>query len=469
MRKDFADIADALRTSVTGIAASGADDRETRLAKSLDEFEAELEARLDEYLGPLNEPLRKGLNHIQAFATALATMNRTVNALKTGRPSWLLGSSSDDGMPAEELPEDVKAELDRFMALGVLTLREMVNNSAELPDTDDDLVRAERAGCLAKIADGNAGEFLVITDLPMDLREYLAHPLELMLEKADLGCAMMDSARDAADELSRVSPELITQEIAEAYPEIFEVEDGQQEPDRAAALLKALMPPQRRQTATTQQNGGGQPAASDTIIGDGGDPNDDALDPSDTGLTDDVPTNPLEIITRLATIITVIGGSLLQGSQGAGADTIDATDPSGSMSDDTTNVGLQRSIPIAQVPLQKILAGEVAVEPSLADALEELLTLRKRAPQFEQDMEKLRKKVAELQARPVPAAGVARIVVDKSADGSFPGMQKSADTAAELARLASSGTDPDGDAASRLLIKQAHMGGGRPLVQLPGG
>jgi len=61
-------------------------------------------------------------------------MNQTVEAIKTGRPSYMI--DGDSSMPQEILPPELLEELDHFMSVGVFALRSMVNNSVELP-TDD--------------------------------------------------------------------------------------------------------------------------------------------------------------------------------------------------------------------------------------------------------------------------------------------------------------------------------------------
>lgn len=467
MRKDVAGHVDTLRSSVIEIANSPVENREELLTKSLNEFHATLEDTLDDLYGVEDEPLEKGLNHVSAFASALNRMNQVVTAIKTGRPNYMI--DSDSNSTPEPVPAGIELGLDHFMRCGLFVLRSMVNDTGEFPDGDEELERAEEAGMLAKIETPDIGDIPILTMLPDDLRVYFTDPLELMLESADLGQELTKRAIDLAD-LVIGSQREIPEDIIEAYPEIFGVED--EELGKAGG---APFPPKRKPQAGDTGQGG-----DDENAGDGGDPN-AASDPTDQGaqgdqgdggdagdMTDDTPQNPIEMIARLASIITVISGSLMQGAQGAdqGAAGGGATGGMAMGSEDQRNVGLQRGEPISEVPLAKILAGEVEVDDTVADAIEELMKRREETPALTKQLTdandalaQLRKTVAELQARPAPAKGVMKVVpVTKQEDGQTGSTAQ--ETAAEIDRL--SKANPDG--AVRLLIKQAHSTGGRPLV-----
>lgn len=462
MRKGVIGLSDTLRASVLEIMNSADGDREALLMKSFGEFNGALEEGLDVRYGPEPEMLAKGLNHISAFASVLNRVNQVVNAIKTGRPGYMV--DSDSNTPEEPLPDDVVAELDRFVRVGVLTLSSMVNNSAELPEDDAALERAERAGTLVKIETGE-GDVLIESGLPNELKKYFVDPLELMLDAADLGREMTGHAGMLAEQL--LEQNAIPESVISAYPDLFEISDP---------LGKAFPPPKKKPGAAlapgeadddarggamggedNQSSGPGQ----DEALGSGA--TDEGQGGEMTDLSDDTPQNPLEMVARLATMIVVIAGSLLQG-EGGGATDQQGNTMSGDPND-PNNVGLQRGIPIDMVPLAKIFAGEVEVDSSLADALEELLALRKRVPDLEKqlgELATLRTAVARLQAQPAPMKGVIRAPVTKAADNMPAGAKTEAALAEEIAALAK--RNPEGTDAAKLLIAAVHGRGGTPLL-----
>lgn len=472
MQKDVVPLIDTLKASVNEIALSGADNREDLLTRSFTEFQDTLLRKMDERYGADPEPLAKGLNHISAFASALNRMNQTVTAIKTGRPSYMV--DSDSGSPPEILPAELAIGLDHFMAVGIFALREMVNNSVELPETEEELAQAEKAGELVKIEGGSDGEDLMLrSTLPETLRGHITHPLDLMIDAADLGRTMMKIAGDHAQAL--LDAEMVPADVIQEYPDLFEVQDEMGkafppakkkpgEADPPAARARAPAPGTDDGSATDEADGTG---AADQGAG---------LETGD--VTDDTPQDPLEILARLATIMVVITGSLLQGQGGdptgaaAGGDQTGATMPPGAAA--TPPVGLQRGTPIETTPLAKIMGGEVEVDPTLADALVELEDLRKKAPDLEKkltttntELELLKIKVAELSGQPTQPKGV----LSQPALGK--GEEVTAGTAIDviaqrLEKMRKDNPEGDGGEASKLLIGAVHSGGGRPFAPLGG-
>lgn len=455
MRKDLSGLIATLAKSVTGISTTQPlESRDELMAKSFSEFEATLLERLDPVLPPDEEPLAKGLNHIATFANALRSAGNTVNALQTGKPSWMV--SSDGGDADEKLPDEISDMLTDWINVGVDCLRSMVNSTAELPN-ESELRRLERSGNLAKIATFEGDELLVKTELPEDYHEFLTDPVEMLANMALHGQVFTERARAIAEDLQK--QDALPDEIVQSFPELFE-------------------PPMAK--------------ARDENVGTGGDPDaapDPGTDPNgpDDGTGDDAPQNPIELITRLASIIVVVAGSVLQGQGGGAPDDTDVD----TGTDDGTNappVGnptsrlppqLRRQAPSFDVPLKKILAGEVEVDPELADALEELDKLRKIAaaakpaqPDAElrkqldganTELAKLKEMVERLQKQPAPAKGTV-MVVEKRDDTPGPLPQSGPvdlnKIAAEVERL----RDVDPDGAARALLKATHAGGGRPFV-----
>jgi len=475
MRKSITDLIDLLRTSTIEIANSAAEDREARLTKSLGEFQATLLDKLDPLLPPAEEPLAKGLNHIATFAQALRDIATRVKAMQTGQPSWMVQDSSDG--QRETLPDDISEQLDNFIRMGVVTLRAMVNDTAELPD-EGELERMQAAGELVKIETVDGSELLVKTALPQKYHEFLADPREMLTEYALLGRSMANQALAFADDMAKngeLDPDVITN-----FPELFE-------PD---PLLKAI----------GDENAGG-----------GGDPdraNDEGSDPN-TDLSNDAPQDPIELMVRMASIIVVVGGSLLQAQQG-----VDMTDQTTSGVNDnggaagapnppdatagaTGNAAAGGNAPpptdndqppwlkrrgaaaakiepsFGEIPLAKILDGTVAVDPSIKEALDELLKRRgeeseivKAMGEADEMIKMLRGQVATLGQQLAPPKGAVTdrfITVDKQMDSAPFGqtpreiLAKSADHIRRLQEL-----NPEGDQAARELVKMTHRGGGTP-------
>jgi Mg2+ and Co2+ transporter CorA len=463
MRKDVSGLLDTLYDSVAGIVASAAPDANELLTKSFGEFNEALDQQLEVEYGPDPEPLGKGLNHIAAFANALGKMEASVEAIKAGRPIF-----QDQQEPV--LASTVAA-LDRFLGHGDVLLRQMTNDTARIPDDEEDLERAEKAGELVKIESRYGDEMLVKSDLPDDLVAFLTDPLDLMTEIADLGSAMIGDARDIADALLKGDAEAIPEEVAEAFPLVFE------------PLQKAPPPPQRKPAFEAQRNqgDGGQGEAADEPQGDestdtGDDPGDAGDGGASTDITDDTPQNPIETITRLASIIVVIAGSLQQSMQGQ--DFTGATsqpDMAGGQGSDMRNVGLQRGEPILDQPLQKILAGEAELQVpgmgamTFAEALEELSELRKRVPQLNKELgEKgdafsmLKQRYDQIASQVVKPPGMQKVVSVGKGEDSMPGSVTIEGDMEKLEKLQSS--DPEGGAAAKFLIGRVHQGGGVPLV-----
>lgn len=456
MHKDVGPLIDTLRASVNEIASSGADNREELITRSFGEFQEVLGKSLSDYYGAEPEPLAKGLNHISAFASALNRMNQTITAIKTGRPSYMV--DSDSSTPPEILPPEMAIELDHFMAVGVFALRSMVNDSVELPETEEEITRAEKAGELVKIeADG--GDILLKTLLPDSFRAYITHPLDLMVDAADLSREMLAVATERAEELLKA--DAVPQDIIEAYPDLFEVE----------GLDKAFPPAAKKKVPATD---GTDAATGDEAEGDGAADQGAGLETGD--VTDDTPQDPLEILARLATIMVVITGSLLQGQTGdptaANPDAASPTMPPGTPTGQGT-VGLQRGTPIETTPLAKILGGEVEVDPTVYDAFIELEDLRKKAPTLEKkvgdqsaEIALLKSKVEELSRQPAAPRGVvARTVLGKGEEET--GRGNAIDALTErLEKMRKDNPQSEGGEAAKLLIGAVHSGGGRPFAPI---
>lgn len=459
MRKDVATMIGTLGKSVLEISGSGADNRDQLLNKSFDEFRDALFAKLEPVLPTEDEPLAKGLNHIACFANALRDIANRVQAIKTGQPAWLLGGDSSNGGVNEMLPPEIADALDRFVAHGVVTLRQMVNDTAELPEDDADLERAERAGKLIKIMGTGGQELLVKTALPEGYWEYLTDPLDLLIDYAELARDMQNEALLLAEPMAKNGE--IPDTVVESYPELFE------EPDSGTT----------RDGGRVGQNRPGLHKAEDENVGTGGDPgsandpgSDDGQDGDGADGADDLPQNPLEAMVRLATIIVALGGSLLQSGAGDETDPNATSDASGMPDDSGANAGLTRMAPLSfgDVPLEKILKGEVEVSPSLADALESHLQLTKTYPGLQKELEDknreltlLKETVERLRATPAAPKGAISdrvMTVGKAEDmqSGTGGMLKNEHERIETL----SKTNPD--AAARDLIKLAHAGMGAP-------
>lgn len=457
MRKSLEGLVATLRGSAIEIAASGVDNSEELLTKSFGEFDIALQAQLDTEFGPDGEVLAKGLNHISSFASALNRINQVVTAIKTGRPSYML--DSDSSMPIEELPPEIQEDLDHFIAVGVLVLRTMVNNTVELPIDDADMQRAEKAGELVKI-DGVTGEILVKSHLTDDYLEFITDPVELLVEAAELSKSFLGRATALGEVLLAANPLAIPKEIADSYPEIFIV-------DGADTLGKAFPPPKKKTPPAAgggNDNSGSDATAGADDQGSGEDPPDDGTDPND--LTDDVPQDPMQMIARLATMITVIAGGISQGA--AGGDVADPADDGSAAAtmegdpNDPRNVGLRRSEPMPDQPLAKIFVGHIEGDQTLVDVLTERDRLQKRVAELEKGegdtataLKVMQDRMALLDTTPRAAVGVTRIVptVTKQADNTPGGLQKT-DLMAEVAELQK--RNPEGDSAAKRLITEVH-------------
>jgi hypothetical protein len=440
MRKDVASLVDTLRDSVTGIVASGTPDMDERLSKSFSEFGEALGGQLEAEYGADPEPIGEGLDHIALFAHGLAKMADSVAAIKGD----------------EEIPL-----LDRYLDHGVLVLRQLVNDTAELPEDDQDVGRAEASGELVKI-EGSWGELLVKTALPEEYTAYLTEPLDVLTAIAGLGASLVEDARDIADEMLKQDPEAIPLELVDALPLVFEPLDKAAPP----------FPPKRRAADEVGRNLGRGDAAdegSDT----GDDTGDDAGAVDQAGPADDMPQNPVETITRLASIIVVIAGSLQQ----AMGQTGDVTAPgAGGDQADIRNVGLQRGEPLLDQPLAKILAGEAEInmpglsDMSLSEAIEQLSTMQKQMPRLQKQLgekdqafEMLKARYEALAGQPAPPRGAAKTVaVSKSEDGVPAGAVTTEGDVTTLEKLAKQ--DSEGGAAAKFLIGRVHQAGGTPLV-----
>jgi hypothetical protein len=239
-------------------------------------------------------------------------------------------------------------------------------------------------------------------------------------------------------------------------------------------------PPKRHAAEEAGRNGGAEtrpPARSSGPPGgtdDDTDQGDDGGDEADAGAGDDMPQNPVETITKLASIIVVIAGSLQQ-AMGAGDQPTTTADQSGGQAGDPRNVGLQRGEPILDQPLAKILAGEAEInipgmgDVTLSNALDELIKARKQLPGLQKQLgEKdaaflmLKQRYEELAGQPMPAKGAAKTFAVSKAEDGAPGAATTEGDMVTVERLAKQ--DEEGGAAAKFLIGRVHQGGGTPLV-----
>jgi hypothetical protein len=448
MRKDFTDqlgtLFGTLKKSVIQISTAGAEDGNALIERSIDEFR---EALLDKIAPALTsnvieEPLHKGLNHVALFANALRDAGRAVEAIKTGRPTWMV-SDSNAGTPEIVTPE-IEEDMDRWIRVGVTALQSMVNETASEVTDAADLERAERTGELAKMLCGDT-EILIKTDLPEDYRDLLTDPLELFADTASMGQEFLRKAAELAGPFLEAGQ--MPDELIEAFPELFE-----------PGLFEVPM----------------GKAAVDENAGAGGDP-DAANDPGDGGDDDEgTPSDPIDMITRLASIIVVVAGSLKQAGE-QDDDEPNGGDASGFPDDTNAAQPLQRRAPMPRRPvmansasafgdidLAKIHSGEIEVHASVADALEKALRDAGQLEKTQSELRLLQATVARMQAQPAVPKG-AIFAIAKSEDNTIrsgAAATKVEDDTARIGELAK--TNPE--AAARELMKSVHAGGGTPLV-----
>ncbi len=481
MEKGFAtDLVGTLRESVLEIARSDPTRLEELLDTSLEQFGGALEKRFVDIAGPLPEVLAKGLNHVSAFASALNRINQTVQAIKAGRPSYMI--DADSSMPEAAIDESIAEQLDRFIRAGVFTLRVMVNDTAELPETDAELQRAQRAGRLAKLDFGeDGGEVMLITDLPDAYLDFFASPLEMLKEAGEIGRDWTMVSAEVADALldgGMEFPEALVKSLPQVFDLLLDEDDAATEAtpvDLRATLLKKLPPPRRPAAdpnAEDPEDMGGEADAS------GEDPEADDQGEGDEELdtSDDMPTDPLQVVIRLLSTGIVILGSIAQGGSAEG---MPVDQEAGDQTDMDDNPGLRRSAPVfGAVPLAKILDGTIVVHDSVADALIEADKLRKQLPQIQaekgqlvaekdvllEQLEKLKGKVKELEKTPAAGGGMAKVLTLSKSEDIAAGNGEGPDPEKETQRIAALAKIGDGDAAATELIKHVHGGGGRPYA-----
>lgn len=424
MRKsNVADMIGVLQASVLEIAGSAADNKDDLLQKSFAEFEGAMLGDLDPYLPgePDEEALAKGVSHIALFQDALSKALHGVH------------------LAAAVAPGDQIGEMGRFIAVGELVLRKMANATAEVVEDDADADAAETAGELFKVEDANGEDVLIKSVLPEHLAAYLTDPVILLTEEAEIARSFHEDVIDAARALQKA--EALPDVVVTEFPELFE---------DSSALRKA----------------------DDETMGAGADPS-TGDDPGDMA-SDDATQNPIETMVRCASVIVMLGGSLLKA--GANDQPVDqfGDDVSGVADDSAGMAGppLRRQEPVLDAPLSKILRGEVEVRDDLADYIEnaehtrsELGVLKKsldeekaQNAEMRESLRKMQETVQRLQAAPKAPQGVA-MVVNKSDDYVIPG-QRPSERQEQLTKLA----EVDPDAAAKELLKMVHQGGGQPLT-----
>ena len=476
MRKEFETMLDLLKTSVIEIAESGADDRTGLLVKSLNEFSHALNQKVDEIAGPEPEMLEKGLNHCSVWASALNQLNRTAQALKEGRPSYMLDNGGNEAAP---LPKHIVDDIDRTIQAGVFALKEMVNETIEMPIDDEEMQRAEQQGQLVKFEGEIVGDLLIKSSLPESMLQYLEDPVVLMAEAVEIGRSFLDRSRDAADVLMK--GELIPEDVMVEFPEIFEP-------------LNKAPPPRKKPVAMDMPISGG----TDDVNGDGSADQGDGEEPLDDesgadydtendedGSSGGMPQDPLATAARLASMLLLILGAMMEGQKGASNDLPQANDTFAGDPNDPANVGMQRSEPAAFIPMRKILNGEVEISEGSAvrltgedlDLLEELVQSQEQLPELlktieqkDEALEKLRTAYDRLSKTPMPMPGPVRqppVAVTKQQDGPATGVSAE-DVASKIQHLQK--VSPEGDRSAAELIKMVHAQGGRPLdpMQNPG-
>lgn len=435
MRKDIAALLETLQKSLAGIADSGAENREELLTKSMQQFEEHLLNLIGPAM-PFSEEDLAQEHPVVLFHHSLTKLAADLEMIKA--------AAADAGMDDP---------FDRLLAAGTFTLRSLASDSTTPIETRREYALAERAGTLVKILSFDGDDLLVKSDLPPDLHEFILDPMDLMADSVEVSRSFLDVGLDLAEPL--VKAELIPEDFAASYPELFEPLEKAASPFPPKKKLPgaaAAAPPD----PTADAGGGDDPDdGADTAGADGG------QDMGDTA-GDDATQNPLETIVRLASIIVVVGGSILQaGGQDQGGQSMPPNQ------DATGGDPLQRSIPLEDVPLAKILSGEVVVSDELADALEEREVLRKSVgtvtgerDTLRADLAKMQKTLAQLQKQAIPDPKGAVFQVDKSGETRPAG---AVDTATELGKLEKmAATDPD--RAAREAMKMIHATGGVPII-----
>lgn len=435
MRKEIGELLGTLQKSLVEIAGSAADDREDLMTKSMDQFGEALMDMIGPSL-PLSEENAQEEHPVMLFHHSLSKLAGDMELIKAA-----FGNDAT-----------ADATLDRLMDAGALTLRALASDSVEPIETDRQLRLAERDGTLVKITSFDGEDMLLKSDLPDVLQEFICDPMELMAGSVDISRAFLDIGLDIAEPM--VKAELIPLDFADAYPELFE------------PLAKAF-PPKRKPAPGEDPAGGAAPdpgdAGQEEDPDDGGQGADDGgQDMGDTA-GDDVTQNPIETAVRLASIIVVVLGSVLQaGGQDQGGQ---------SMPPDQAGAGggmpLQRSEPLEDIPLAKILSGEIAVSDSVAEALEEREALRKSAgtlttqrDKLAADLAKMQATLAQLQKQAAPAPKGVVFAVDKTGEMAVPGAKSPAEQLGKLEEMAKSNPE----AAAREAMKMIHAGGGVPLI-----
>lgn len=437
MRKDIAALLETLQKSLAGIADSGAENREELLTKSMQQFEEHLLDLIGPAM-PFSEEDLAQEHPVVLFHHSLTKLAADLEMIKA--------AAADAGMDDP---------FDRLLAAGTFTLRSLASDSTTPIETRREYALAERAGTLVKILSFDGDDLLVKSDLPPDLHEFILDPMDLMADSVEVSRSFLDVGLDLAEPL--VKAELIPEEFAASYPELFEPLEKAASPfppKKKPFGATAAAPPD----PTADAGGGDDPDdGADTAGADGG------QDMGDTA-GDDATQNPIETALRLNSICVVLLGSILQAQ---GQDPNGQAMPSGQDTGAGGGVPLQRSIPLEDVPLAKILSGEVAVSNDLADALEERETLRKQVLESTTernkaiaDLAKMQKTLAQLQKQAIPDPKGAVFQVDKSGETRPTG---AVDTATELGKLEKMAvTDPE--RASREAMKMIHATGGVPII-----
>lgn len=453
MRKNFAEALGTLQTSVLEIVESGAENRDELLGKSFSEFETAIGAQIDE-IAPTHEPLAKGLNLIASFASALAGVQRTVEAICEGKPYAY--SSMDD---REDCPEHVQEALDRFIDAGETALSMMVNDHVALPEDEDDAEKAEQAGELHKL-ETDEGEILVKSALPAELLAKAVDPALIAAHLIEVGEAMTDQGVAALADLDAEG--LLAPELYKAIPERFrDEEQGDEQPagDEGGEDPEA--------------GGEGEDPDAGAEGGEGGDPAGDM--------------NPIEVIARLASAILVVAGAMVhQGGEGGdeqavgdevvdGAEGAEPQDEAPSQGDENQGVdaeGEQMRQANAQAQAAEGPAGgepeddkankkppvqKVEAPGELAKANQQNAVLTSQVEELQKQLGALGALVKDLASQPAPAKG-ALMAVPKAGDDVLGKMGGAAGQ--DLEQLAK--TNPT--AAAKLMIKAAHSHGGRPFT-----
>jgi hypothetical protein len=359
MAKSYEEMLGALRTSVTEIVAAGREDRDEALAKSFDDFGADLATSLGEDL-----VLAPGeTDAVALLADRLALLEEAIDACEAGEVQPIAGRSPTSG--ALEL---AKCAVD----LGEIALRTMASEFAVPVRTGETAGEGE---VLLKIASPEVNtEILVKTCLPEHLQRLITAPPDTDAALAALAVDLISLAgHDPRTVLAkRAPPQFRRQAEGDDYQE--EREDG---PPRGRGARAQEDGPRRARPGRGQEQGEqeeeGQPQRGRARPGQEEEQEQDpeAGDPEefeDEGEGDDLDAaTPFEVIGRLGTM-GLVEIDEVKGALGAQAETPDG-EPLNAVDALAQHLAM---VVITANAIQKALDGDPMEEPE-AEQQDEML------------------------------------------------------------------------------------------------